>query len=405
MAAKRRWKYIKMWQGKTELAEEDLPPIKDNQILVKIELSGLCGTDLHVWEAGYGPHRMSGAAEYPLVPGHEYVGIIEEKGPKADEVMFYHTETPEVGDRIWWAPDVTCGSCVFCRYYNQHAHCPNAWFYGFCPPRMGPRGGWATYVILEPRTDIWKLPPEVTAKEGVLTEPLAVSLRSVSRALNLLSVQATAEGIPTPSLFAVYGCGTIGLGDILLLKTLVPYSKVIALDLKKHRLEAAKKLGADYTINVAETTREERIKMIKEIADSLEFEGRWPGKIGWATKWGVDAVFDCTGVNAKDVVPEAIEITRVHGVLVETGAYVWKPAGQFTIDPHEICTREMYFVGHWAYPVHQPERAAKLVMKGILKNKADIIVTHELPLEKHEEAIRMYQAREPGIKIVFNPWL
>ena len=51
------------------------------------------------------------------------------------------------------------------------------------------------------------------------------------------------------------------------------------------------------------------------------------------------------------------------------------------------------------------ERAAKLVMKGILKNKADIIVTHELPLEKHEEAIRMYQAREPGIKIVFNPWL
>ncbi|MEM2080513.1 MAG: alcohol dehydrogenase catalytic domain-containing protein, partial [Nitrososphaerota archaeon] len=90
------------WPGKVEILEHSMPTLKDDQILVRVELTGICGTDAHVFEKGFGPHRISGKVGYPLYLGHEYVGVVEKKGKEADKKMFYHTEVPQEGDRIWW---------------------------------------------------------------------------------------------------------------------------------------------------------------------------------------------------------------------------------------------------------------------------------------------------------------
>jgi len=394
-------KYVALWPGKTQIKEVDLPPLRDDQILVRVELSGLCGTDLHVWEVGYGPHRISGEVPFPLIPGHEYVGIIEKKGKKADEVMLYHTDIPEEGDRIYWGLDYYCYKCSFCFEHMWPQWCINAWFYGFSPEEMGLKGGWSQYVILEPATRIWKLPKDkISEKEGVLIEPFIVGLRSVDRALTLSCAIAEREGLPAAGSFAIYGVGTIGLMALMALRNYLPQATIIALDLKKHRLDMAKELGADFTINVSETTREERVKEIKEIATSLEHEFRRD----MGSRWGVDIVFDCTGRNAKDVIPEAIEILRPGGILEEVGAYVFKPAGEFSIDPHEICSRELIFTGNWAYPLSTIEKGTKMVLKGLFKKfDATRLVTHVHPLEEVDLALKQAQACE-GIKHVFDPW-
>lgn len=390
-------RYVATWPRKVEVQEAPVPEIKDNEILVRVELSGICGTDLHVYDIGFGPHRISGVVEYPLLLGHEYIGIIEKKGRDADKVMFYHTEIPREGDRIYWGLDHYCNICDFETLYGWQQFCTGAFYYGFSSVKMGLLGAWSQYVVIKPQTHIWKMPKEtVSEKEGVLIEPYIVGLRSVDRALSMLAIAEKEPG-PATNLFLIQGAGTIGLMTLIALKTYNPNSTVIVTDLHKHRLEMAKTFGADYTINVKETAREERIKMIREIATS-------PDRPKLLDRWGVDCALDCTGRNAHEVINEGIEVVRAGGVYVEVGAFCAKSSGLFTIDPHEICARELIFTGNWAYPLSTIEKACKQVLKGLFK-RVDItrIITHEHKLEETEEGLK--QGLDcVGIKHIINPW-
>lgn len=383
------------WPGKVEVLEHEMPKLRDDQILVRVERSGICGTDAHVFEKGFGPHRISGKVGYPLYLGHEYVGVIEKKGKDADKVMKYMTEVPQEGDRIWWGIDHYCFKCDWETVYGWQQWCLGAFFYGFDETPF--HGAWSRYVIIEPETYIWKLDPKkVDMFRGVVVEPYIVGLRAIDKAFTMLSISEK-EANPDGDIFVIYGAGAIGNAALTALKNVAPKSTAIVVDPNKHRLEMSKKLGADYVLNVRETTSEERIKFIKEIATSMDRP-----RLG--DRWGADAVIDCTGKNADVVIPEAIEILRPMGVFVEVGAFTAYTAGKFTIDPHEICARELFFVGSWAYPLSTIHKGITQVNRGLFdKIPYHEIITHTHTLYDIAEGIKQLLAGV-GIKHVVDPW-
>jgi len=393
-----KMKYIAAWPHKIEVRECDIPEPKDDQIRVKIEYGGICGTDLHVLEEGYGPHRISGAAEYPLVLGHEYSAIIDKKGKNADEKMFYMTEKiPEEGDRVYYGVD-------YYDYMNPFTirgagQWGGQWFYGFCPPSMGMRGAWAQYVILEPYSYIFDC-SDLSGETTALIEPFIVGLRQANRAMSLAS-QSTydREFEAGAAVVLIIGAGTIGNVVTLAVRRHLPNATIIQEDLKDYRLEFAKKNGADYTIDVSKTTPEEREEIIKDIAT------RKP-RPDLGDKWGVDIVFDVTGRNAGDIWPEAIKMCRPGAVFIETGAYVAKTTGTFTLDPHEICCRELIISSGWAYPFSTINEGVTIVKKDKkLQEQLAAFVTHKHSFDEGWSAIEScFPPRYEGMKHVWDPW-
>jgi L-iditol 2-dehydrogenase len=394
---KMKMKYALTWPKKIVVKETEIPEIKDNEILVKIERAGICGTDMHVYESGYGPHRISGSAEYPLSLGHEYVGVIEKKGKNADKAMYYHTEIPEEGDRIFWGLDRYYGNTDFETILPGWQQWAFAATYGFSPFESGVIGAWSQYTVLKPQTHIFHLPKQkISVEEGVVIEPYIVGLRAVDKAFTMLAISEK-EANPDNDLFLVQGAGAIGLATVVALRNSAPHSTIILTDPHDHRLEKGKELGANYTINVSNTTKEERIKIIKEIATSAD-------RLKLGNAWGVDAAFECAGKNVDQVIPEGIDVLRPMGVYVDVGAFTFNTAGKFTLDPHELTSREVFFVSNWAYPLSTIIKGTIQVRNGLFKKLPyNTIITHEHSLEEIEEGIKQMTVGE-GIKHTVNPW-
>jgi len=262
---------------------------------------------------------------------------------------------------------------------------------------MGPRGAWAQYVILEPYTHIWDM-SEISPEATTFAEINVVGLRQVNRALTLAAVSSfTREFELGDAVVLIYGAGPIGNAVLLNVKRHLPLSTVIMVDLKDHRLEVAKENGADYTINFAKTTPTERENMIKDITL------RKP-RPDLGSAWGVDLLFDCTGRNANDVIPEGIKMCRPGAIFIETGAYVYKTTGTFTIDPHEFCSRELIICSGWAYPFSTIDLAVRMLKKDKdLQRKYAKMITHKHALEEGMSAIESC-IRAEGVKHVFDPW-
>ncbi|MEF2070520.1 alcohol dehydrogenase catalytic domain-containing protein [Consotaella aegiceratis] len=143
-----------------KMAIEELPqPVAaDDQLLIRVRASGICGTDLHIFEGEY-------TAQYPLVPGHEFSGEVVETGP--------HCTRFKVGDRVAVEPNTPCNNCPECLR-GQHHFCRN-----MVVPGVNRPGGMAEYAVVAERAafDIGDLPWE----EGALCEPLSCVVRSIER--------------------------------------------------------------------------------------------------------------------------------------------------------------------------------------------------------------------------------
>ena len=160
------------------------PRLGDQAALIRIEACGVCGTDLHILR-GHWPKRLP----WPLTLGHELAGVIDEIGPGLETDFM---EQPlAVGDKVMLPPLMPCGQCYYCVHYPKHANkCLNPTYYGrYIPFQKPPHlwGGWAemVYVDLEmfPATKIYRLPDDMTAMLGSLTEPLACCIRALNRAV------------------------------------------------------------------------------------------------------------------------------------------------------------------------------------------------------------------------------
>lgn len=225
---------------KVEIQERPIPVPKEDEVLVKIEYVGICGSDLHYFETG----RIGDfVVETPFVLGHEAGGTVVETGTNVKHL--------KVGDRVALEPGKTCGQCEFCKS-GKYNLCKDVVF--FATPPVD--GVFQEYVAHEAGL-CFKLPENVSTMEGALIEPLAVGMHAANQGGARLGQTAV-----------VTGAGCIGLVTLLSLKSM-GVSKVIVVDIMNKRLQKALELGADEVINGKE---EDTVARLMEITEGKGFD-------------------------------------------------------------------------------------------------------------------------------------
>lgn len=219
--------------GKMGYTERPIPTPNADEVLVKLEYVGICGSDMHYYETGAIGNYV---VEPPFVLGHEPGGTVVEVGSNVTHL--------KVGDRVALEPGKTCGHCEFCRT-GRYNLCPDVIF--FATPPVD--GVFQEYVAHEAAL-CFKLPDNVSTLEGALIEPLAVGFHAAN--------QGNAHAGQTA---VVIGAGCIGLVSMMALKA-EGVSKVYVVDVMQKRLDKALELGADGVINGREQDAVEAVKAL-----------------------------------------------------------------------------------------------------------------------------------------------
>ncbi|PWJ87893.1 L-iditol 2-dehydrogenase [Oceanotoga teriensis] len=317
--------------GKMGFEERDIPKVKDNEALIKLEYIGVCGSDLHYYETGaIGDYVVNP----PFVLGHEPGGIVVEIGKNVKNL--------KIGDRVALEPGKTCGHCEFCKS-GKYNLCPEVQF--FATPPVD--GVFQEYVAHE--ADLcFKLPENVSTMEGALIEPLAVGFHA--------AIQGNAKIGQTA---VVMGAGCIGLVTMMSLKAM-GVSKVYVVDLMEKRLKKALELGADRVINGSNSNVAEEI-------------GKLTGKKG------CDLVIETTG--SEIAASQAIDITKKGATIVFVG---YSKNGEMTLPMSIAINKELTFKTVFRYR-HIYPLAINAVSTGRVNLKG--IVTNTYNLDEIQEAM------------------
>lgn len=226
--------------GEMGYTERPIPQAKEDEVLVKLEYVGICGSDMHYYEMGrIGDYIV----DPPFVLGHEPGGTVVEVGKNVTHL--------KPGDRVALEPGKTCGRCRFCRE-GKYNLCPDVVF--FATP---PVDGVFQEYVAHPEELCFKLPENVSTLEGALIEPLAVGFHAAK--------QGDAHAGQTA---VVFGAGCIGLVSMMALKA-CGVSRVYVVDVMQKRLDKALELGADGVINGKE---DDVLALAKELTDGEGFD-------------------------------------------------------------------------------------------------------------------------------------
>ena len=349
------------------LKEFPLRPIREDEILVRVEACGICGTDVHCYKND--PFKL-----IPVVLGHEGTGEVVQVGSavKMDSVG----KPVRVGDKIVTSTLETSQECMIAKYNPAKANlCDDLRIYGLLPdePDNHFNGYFGEYLIIRPGSSFF-IVNDMSLDLRVLIEPAAVAAHALERAkmTGLINFR---------SRVVVQGCGPIGLMLVAILRT-AGVNNIIAIDGNDGRLELAREMGADHTINFrgfpsAETLAGEVLNVTKGM--------------------GAHFAFSVTGV--PQAASSIFKLVRRGGGVCEVGFFV--DNGLCSVNPHEdFCKKEIMLVGTWAYnsweypnAYHFLQRASRI---GIPVEK---LITHRFSLDQITEAFQT-NLRQEGIKIV-----
>lgn len=370
--------------GEVEVAEFPRPELREGEVLLRVLLSGVCGTDKHTWRgetkqyAGTAHERELG---YPLICGHENVGVVEAVGPGGALASDGRPLAP--GDRIVPGANVPCGRCHFCLAGAPYYFCDRLDDYGNSlrcdrPPHLF--GGWAEHMVLLPGTPLFRVPDALPDEVAVLTEPMSVTH-------GLDTARGLAPGLGGAGFgdaVAVVGAGPLGLCHLVKAR-LTGCGKLIAIDRLPSRLAFAAELGATLTLNVDETSPDERAARVREHTAGL----------------GADVVVDCSGV--PETFPEALRLARFGGVVVEAGAFV--DLGPVDVNPSsDICTRNVCVIGVGGETARSYAPVLELMARSLDVLPLDRIVTHRFGLAEVGEALELAQT-DAAVKVAIDPAL
>ena len=361
--------------GHFDLREFERPDIGEDELLLKIERTGICGSDKHMF-AGHMP------LQFPVIPGHELVGTVEELGPRAADSMAVVGGPIAEGDRVTTAPSSTaCGRCHYCLHMPQRPSlCSNRYVHGFVSSDIAPapRGGFSDYMHLASRSWIFKIPDDLSSERAVLTEPAAVATRAVERAFGP-GIPHIGEGLGFDKSVLVMGAGPIGQLVIAVLRY-IGVDCIIASDLSQSRLDLALQMGAHEVVGVEGTSLEDRVEKVQSLTGGV----------------GPDVVIETAGVPI--VFKESLDFVRRGGTVVEVGHFT--DPGGIEIRPNVVCFKDVDIRGMWGYPPILFKTALTF-----LKNTQaplDSFITHRLPLEKVSEGIDI-TGSEGSMKVVIEP--
>jgi len=258
-------------QGTNNMVTKEVPvPVPGaNEVLIRIKVVGICGSDVHYYQHG----RIGDfVVEGDFILGHESAGEVVEVGSEVKSL--------KVGDRVALEPGRTCGKCKYCKE-GKYNLCPNVEFFA-TPPYHGVFADYVTH----PEDMCFKLPDNVSFMEGSLVEPLAVGLH------------ASGMGeVKLGDTVVIFGSGCIGLVTLLSCKARGA-SKVYVVDVLENRLETAKRLGADDVINAKEC---DLIQKIEELTDGQ----------------GADVVIETAG--SEVTIKQTAEVVSRGGTIVLVG--------------------------------------------------------------------------------------
>jgi threonine dehydrogenase-like Zn-dependent dehydrogenase len=348
---------------KYEIKEFSIPVIGDDDILVKVEGCGVCGTDAHEFKRD--PFGL-----IPLVLGHEGTGEIVKMGKnvKKDSAG----KSLSLGDKVVTCmifqdnPDIT-------MYDLNKQNVGGASVYGLLPDDDIHLNGWfAEYLLIRGGSSVFNV-SDLDLDSRILIEPCAVLIHAVERA-------KTTGILKFNSRVVVQGCGPIGLICIAILKTMGVHN-IVAVDGEQKRLDFAKELGATDTVNFKD------FKGIEALTEGVKdaFGG-----------YLADFAFQCTGspVGHSNI----YKFIRNAGGLCELGFFI--NGGDATINPHfDICSKEITTVGSWVYTLRDYAttfdflKSAKSIGLPIEK-----LITHKFPLSQINEA-HITNLKMEGLKI------
>ncbi len=348
---------------KMEIKEFPMPNVGDDDILVKVEGCGICGTDAHEYKRD--PFSL-----IPVALGHEGTGEIVKMGKnvKVDSAG----KPLKVGDKI-----------VTCMIFNDNPditmfdlnkqNVGGADVYGLLPDDDVHLNGWfADYILVRKNSTVFNV-SDLDLYSRVLIEPCAVLVHAVERA-------KTTNILRFNSRVVVQGCGPIGLICIAVLRTM-GIENIVAVDGEQKRLDFAKKMGASETVNF------KNHKGIEELSTAVNkaFGGYY-----------ADFGFQCTGSPVGHA--NIYKFIRNGGGLCELGFFI--NGGDATINPHfDICAKEITTVGSWVYTLRDYATTFDFLKRakgiGLPINE---LITHTYPLEQIDEAFKTNLKME-GLKI------
>lgn len=347
---------------KIEIFELPVPEIGDDEVLVKVEQTGICGTDVHEYKGdpfGYIPVEL----------GHEGTGTVVKLGKNV--TTDYYGKPLAVGDKI-----VTglkpCGVCDTCKNDPANVHlCPSGEIFGLMPGEAAYKNfnGWfGEYIKVNAGGVIFNV-SDMDVDLRTLIEPTAVIVHAVEQAKQIFNFK---QG----SYVLVQGCGPIGLLLLTMVRTM-GVRNIIAVDGDEQRLAMAKKLGAAYTVNFM---TEDAIAKVMEI-----------------TGTGAEMAFQCTG--SPKAASTIWKYVRRGGAMCELGFFV--DNGDTTYNPHQdICNKEIRVIGSWTYQAKDWIQACE-VLKEAQKDGLPVeeLLSHKYALADINDAMEMNISMK-GLKIV-----
>lgn len=348
---------------KFEIKEFPIPEISDDEILVKVEGCGVCGTDSHEFKRD--PFRL-----IPVVLGHEGTGEIVKigKNVKHDSAG----KSLKIGDKVVTClifkddPDIT-------MFDMNKLNVGAADVYGLMPDDDKHLNGWfSNYILIKKGSTVFNV-SHLDLDSRILIEPSAVLIHAVERA-------KTTGILKFNSRVVVQGCGPIGLICIAVLRTM-GVENIVAVDGEQKRLDFAKEMGATGFVNF------KNYKERSDLADAVKeaFDGHL-----------ADFAFQCTGSAVAH--SNVYSFIRAGGGLCELGFFV--NGGDSTINPHfDLCQKEINLVGSWTYTLRDYVTTFDFLKRakeiGIPMQK---LITHKFPLSQINDALKTNLKME-GLKI------
>jgi threonine dehydrogenase-like Zn-dependent dehydrogenase len=342
-------------------------------VVLRMHYSGICGTDKHTWRGEslqYAGTEHEHTAPFPLICGHENVGVIEAIGP-GEPPLDERGRQLAVGDRVVPAPNVTCGRCFFCIGGHPYYLCRAMEDYGnslSCarPPHL--YGGWGELMYLLPGTRLFRVPDDLPSELAALTEVMAVT-----------------HGLDTALRFAdtvlVLGVGPLGLMHIAKAE-LLGAGRIIAVDTLAERLELASGFGADLVLDASATTSEQRLEHVRDATSGL----------------GADVVVDCSG--RAEPFGEALELARPGGTVVEAGAFV--DLGTIPVNPNRIVVLGLTVLGIGGEILEQYGPTLRMLARHQDRLPFRAAITHRVPLEGVAQALELSQTGA-AMKVLVAP--
>ena len=326
-----------------------------SQVLIKVQSSGVCHSDIHLWEGGYqGPEGVflkttDRGVKYPLTPGHEIAGVIDSLGEQAEGFS--------KNEKVLVYPWIGEGLCPACRIGEENL-CDK-------PRSLGiyTDGGYSDYVLVPSYKYLVKIGEELDTDSSA---PLSCS------ALTAYGAVKNANLKPDDNVVVV-GAGGLGLMAIQLAKAITG-SRIIAMDLDDEKLKASKENGAANTIN---SKKEDPVKAVMEMTGNM----------------GADAVIDF--VNASKTVETDMQFLRRRAKVVLVGLF----GGELKLNLLSMPTKTYKLIGSYTGSITDLEQLVSLAKRGVIRP----IISNRFKLNQATEALTMLKNGKILGRGIINP--